>query len=154
MGDWGVRDAVPRDALLDEAGTCTYGTQYDAAEPEEGHSCYADAHTSPIIGDDSGGDCKVFKGDIPEALPQEGPTGAQGSDATGDLPQEGQSSRADEGGVAGDDPVPGATDEGRRSSNLVQRMKQRGRRPKVAAVRLSPYTNLTTRRYGVRCRRE
>ena len=58
-----------------------------------------------------------------------------------------------EGDVLGKEREAGVGDDGRRSSTLVQRIKQRGRRRKVATVRLSPYTSPISRCYGVGRRR-
>ena len=130
--------AVPDDAAVDAEGT-----QFTAPVPEGGDSSHTtQMHTSADIRDDGLGKCKVGDEGPSEAVAEEAATPAQGVGCATALPTEGDQ---------GDHPEPGEGDERRRSSNFVQRVKQRARSWKLAAVRLSPYRSSTSRRYGGRC---
>jgi len=96
-----------------------------------------DRHPSPKMEDDVGGVSKVGDEGLSDAVCEEAHMGEETA----------------EGDVAGEEREAGVGDGGRRSSTLVQQIKQRGRRRKVAAVRLSPYTSPRSRCYGVGRRR-
>ena len=130
--------------MRDDAAVDAHGTQSTAPVPDGGESSHAaEMQTSTAVEDDGTGKLKAGDEAPVEVVADEEATPAQGAGcAAADEP---------EGGVAGDNPEPGGRPGGRRSSKLVQRVKQQGRTRKVAVMRLSPYRSPTHRRYS--CRR-
>ena len=139
-GNVGDRVAVQANTVADEVVTAAEATQCSATEPKRGQSsCAANMRTSPEMQDEVGDRRLSHK--IEDDVGGVSKVGDEGpSDAVHEEPHMGEETV--EGDVAGEEREAVVGDGGRRSSTLVQHIKQRGRRRKVAAVRLSPYTCL------------
>ena len=110
--------------MPDDAAADVEGTQSTGLIPEGGDLSHA--AMSADVQDDGTSKCKVGDEGPSEAVAEEDATLAQGTGCAAALPAEGD--------LAGDNPEPGKGDEERRSSNLVQRVKQKATSRKLTVV--------------------
>ena len=98
---------VPPDAVVEEPAQSAERTQSGHADPEEQQRPRPDAHTSPVVGQEPGGEGNV--GDDNEDLPMrdDAAVDLEGMQSIGPVPEGGQSSHAAEM-----EPSPAGEDDG------------------------------------------